>query len=166
MQYYSVYEREDQATDIAARADSLAFVKEGFSFAALIFGGFWLLYYRMWIELVLYIAVFGGLEWVLTTNKQAENLTGIAMLGLTVLFALEANDLRGAMLKRRGYRLAGVAIGQDRSSAELSFFRSWLPLQQRAEETERAPIAAPVSETPKPLMRNQGDEVIGLFPNT
>lgn len=166
MQYYSVYEPEDEATDLAVRADRLAFVKEGFAWAALIFGAFWLLYHRMWIELILYIAVFGGLEWLLATNKQAQSLTSLAMLGLTVLFALEANDLRGAALKRRGYRLAGVAIGPDRGSAELSFFRSWLPKQKRSEETDRAQHQPPVSETPRPLLRNQGDEVIGLFPNT
>jgi len=165
VQYYSVYEPEDEGTDLTVRADRLAFVKEGFAWPALIFGVFWLLYHRMWNELIAYIAVFGGLQWLLASYTPAENLTSLVMLGLTVLFALEANDLRGAALKRRGYRLTGVAIGPDRGSAELSFFRSWLPQQKRSEEMDRAPHQPPLSETPRPLLRHQGDEVIGLFPN-
>ena len=166
MQYYSVYETDPSPANLVERADKLAFVKDGFSLTAFFFGALWLIYQRMWIELVVYVAVFSALEWAAAANQKAAGMLGIAMFGLTVLFALEASDLRIAMLRRRGYKFAGVAIGRDRSSAELSFFRSWLPLQgAAAEEPERAPIAASVSQTPKPLLRSERDEVIGSFPN-
>ena len=166
MQYYSVYETDTPAANLVERADKLAFVKEGFSLTAFFFGALWLIYQRMWIELAVYVAVFGALEWAAAANKQSAGMLGIAMFGLTVLFALEASDLRIAMLRRRGYKFAGVAIGRDRSSAELSFFRSWLPLQAAAgDEREHAPITAPVSQTPRPLLRGERDEVIGSFPN-
>ena len=63
MQYYSVYETDTPAANLVERADKLAFVKEGFSWTAFFFGALWLIYQRMWIELVVYVAVFGALEW-------------------------------------------------------------------------------------------------------
>ena len=62
-------------------------------------------------------------------------------LRLFALFAFEANDLRGAALERRGYRLIGVAEGRDRTDAELSFFETWLP-QQRKQARTRAKLRA------------------------
>ena len=55
---------------------------------------------------------------------------GWLSLALVVLFAFEANDLRRAALERRGYKV-GTAIGAGRDFAELAFFRSWLPQQER-----------------------------------
>ena len=82
-----------------------------------------------------------------------------------MLFAFEANDLRAAALERRGYRLAGVASGRDRTEAERSFFTAWLPRQAsvartpaRGGEPRREQEAAP------PVQRGEGEEVIGLFP--
>jgi hypothetical protein len=89
-------------------------------------------------------------------------------MGLFALFAFEANDLRGAALERRGYRLIGVAEGRDRTQAELSFFRAWLPQQRKQTRTERS------SERPAERQRDsdatrsttlgEGEGVIGLFP--
>ena len=92
-------------------------------------------------------------------------MLGIAIFGLTVLFALEASDLRRDA-RRRGYRFAGVAIGRDRADAELSYFRSWLPLRGAAAPRGTARRPEPRSSaSPKPILRGERDEVIGSFPN-
>ena len=84
------------------------------------------------------------------------------MIAIIILFAFEANDLRGAALERRGYKVAGIATGPDRDSAELSFFRSWLPEQaRRGARRFRRPSAPRRLERGKP---NEGEEVIGSFP--
>ncbi len=62
MTVYSVYEPPTQAPDLAERADRLAFVKEGFSWPALLVPLLWLLYYRMWIEFILLVLVYVGLQ--------------------------------------------------------------------------------------------------------
>ena len=61
MTVYSVYEPDKEAPDLAVRADRLAFVKEGFSWPALFLPALWLLYQRMWIELIVFVVAFAAL---------------------------------------------------------------------------------------------------------
>ena len=63
MTLFSVYEPQSEAPDLEERADSLLFVKEGFSWPALFVPGLWLIYRRMWLELVLFLGLFLVLGW-------------------------------------------------------------------------------------------------------
>jgi uncharacterized protein DUF2628 len=159
---YSVHEPGAEAPDLAVRADRLAFVKEGFSWPAFFVPVLWLIYHRMWIELILLIVAFAALQWAFGTQ---EELLFWASLAVTVLFAFEANDLRTAALERRGYRLTGVVSGRDRADAELSFFRAWLPQQAKAARSiERGQERTRDSQASAPVARGESEEVIGLFP--
>jgi len=160
---YSVYEPPAKAPDVLARAESLRFVKQGFSWPALFVPGLWLLYQRMWLELILFVALFGVLAWLLGQSEQGQGLLGWLSLGLVVLFAAEASDLRGASLERRGWTQAGAAVGPSRDAAELAFFRSWLPTQERPAPAPEA-TAERQSPATRPRTGAEGEEVIGLFP--
>ena len=162
---YSVYEPPAQAPDLAERADRLAFVKEGFSWPALFVPLLWLLYYRMWIEFILLVMVYAGLQLAFGTDLQGQVLAGSASLAIGVLFAFEASDLRTLSLERRGYRLAGVASGRDQTEAERSFFHTWLPQQARPSKGhERGSESRREGGTAAPVPRGEGEEIIGLFP--
>jgi len=165
---YSVYEPSDEAPDAEARAEALQFVKEGFSWPAFFVPALWLIYCRMWIELILFIVIFGTLQWALGLDKPGHDVFGWLLMGLFALFAFEANDLRGAALERRGYRLIGVAEGRGRTQAELSFFNTWLPLQGRKARTERSSERPAErqrdNEATRPTTLGEGEGVIGLFP--
>jgi hypothetical protein len=162
---YSVYEPDKEAPDLAVRADRLAFVKEGFSWPALFLPALWLLYQRMWIELIVFVVAFAALQWTFGLGQQGQALLGWASFALIVLFAFEANDLRSAALERRGYRLTGVASGRDRTEAERSFFRAWLPRQAKgARGPERRQERARDGEAAAAVARGESEEVIGLFP--
>jgi hypothetical protein len=160
---YSVYEPPVPETDVIARADRLAFVKEGFSWVALLVPLVWLLYHRMWIESVVLFLVYVGLQLAFGGDAQGQALVTWASLAISILFAFEASDLRTASLERRGYRLAGVASGRDRVDAERAFFARWLPEHERI-----APVTLPSSRRDSgartPPQRGEGEEVIGLFP--
>jgi hypothetical protein len=163
MTVYAVYEPPSEARDIESRADELVFVKEGFSWGALLIPGIWLIYRGMWFELFAFCLLLVLLRWVFGGIDGGAAVLGWTLVAIIVLFAFEANDLRGAALERRGYKVAGVATGTDRDSAELAFFRSWLPEQAR--ETRRTAVphanrSAP-QRTGKP---SDGEEVIGSFP--
>jgi hypothetical protein len=161
---YSVYQPPSEAPGLAERADRLAFVKEGFSWPALFVPLLWLIYYRMWIELIVLVLLYIALPVVFGTDLRGETLAGWASLAIAVLFGFEANDLRSFSLERRGYRLAGVASGRDRTEAERSFFHAWLPQQGKvARAPERAGEPRREGET-TPLVPREGEEVIGLFP--
>jgi hypothetical protein len=162
---YSVYEPSGDNADIVARADKLAFVKEGFSWPAFFVPALWLIFHRMWIELALVAVAFVVLQWAFGFDSQGKEIFGWVSLALVTLFAFEANDLRGAALERRGYQLAGVAMGKDQTEAELSFFRSWLPQEQRAARpVERVPERPRGEERPAAAAGGESEEVIGLFP--
>jgi Protein of unknown function (DUF2628) len=164
---YSVYEPPKPPADLALRAEKLAFVKEGFSWPALFVPVLWLIYHRMWLELIAFLAIFAVLPFAFGLDRQNEELVGWISFALVVLFAFEANDLRTASLERRGYTLAGVAMGSGRAEAERDFFRQWLPLQAVTAEPEPA-VPAPRERRPEPkaLPPTSGprEEVIGLFP--
>jgi hypothetical protein len=162
---YSVYEPPAQAPVLAERADRLAFVKEGFSWIALCVPALWLIFYRMWIELIILLLIYVALQVVFGTDAQGESVVAWASLAVGVLFAFEANDLRARALERRGYRLAGVASGHGRLEAERSFFTAWLPRQAKAARPqERVREPRRESGTAVTLPRGEGEEVIGLFP--
>jgi hypothetical protein len=164
---FAVYQPPKEAPDLLERADNLAFVKEGFSWPALFVPLLWLFYHRMWIELIVLTAIFIALPFVFGTDQHGQALATWASLAIGVLFAFEANDLRTLALERRGYRLAGVASGRDRSEAERSFFTVWLPQQQArpAQSAEQRGIERrDEAEKAAPLARSEGEEVIGLFP--
>ena len=78
MTVYSVYEPPVPATDMIARADRLAFVREGFSWVALLVPLVWLLYHRMWIEFVVLILVYVGLQLAFGGDTQGQALTAWA----------------------------------------------------------------------------------------
>ena len=165
MTVYSVYEPPVQAQDLAERAERLAFVKEGFAWPALLVPLLWLIYYRMWIESIFLVLVYVALQLAFGLDTQGQTLFGWASLAIAVLFAFEANDLRTLSLEWRGYRLTGVASGRDRTEAERSFFRAWLPQQAKAPRgPERGQEPRHEGEAAAPIPRAEGEEVIGLFP--
>jgi hypothetical protein len=162
---YSVYEPPAGTKDLTERADRLAFVKEGFSWLAFFIPLLWLLYHRMWIEFVVLLLIYVGVQFAVGADNQAQALSAWIGLAISVLFAFEANDLREASLRRRGYRFAGTASGRDRTDAERSFFNLWLPQQiGPARATEAMPAPLRETEIRPPLPHGEGEEVIGLFP--
>jgi len=167
---YTVYEPPGDETDLAARAAKIAFVKEGFSWPALFVPAFWLIFQRMWLELIVFLVVILALPWLFGGGEHGQEIAGWATVALTVLFAFEANDLRGWALQRRGYRFAAVTAGRDRMEAERTFFTAWLPEQQRAARRlappamTGAPSGAPKDKALVPTRQSGGDEVIGSFP--
>jgi len=162
---YAVYEPPAGTEDLTERAERLAFVKEGFSWPAFLIPLLWLLYQRMWIEFVVLLLIYIGVQFVVGVETQAQALSAWIGFAISVLFAFEANDLREASLRRRGYRFAGTASGRSRTDAERSFFNLWLPEQIRhARETDAMPAPPRDSEIRPPLPHSEGEQVIGLFP--
>jgi hypothetical protein len=163
---YSVYEPPTAVPDLEARAEGLAFVRQGLSWGALLIPVIWLLYRRMWLELVLFLLLFGLLSFGAGPSDEGQAWLGWLSLALIVLLAFAANDVRSAALERRGYRLAGIAIGSGRDAAELAFFRAWLPRQQKRAERGLVPAAkSPAAAAARASSGGEtGEEVIGLFP--
>ena len=115
--------------------------------------------------ILLVLGLLLALSWVFGPSDAGKTVSGWLSLALVVLFAFEANDLRRAALERRGYRQMGTAVGAGRDDAELAFFRSWLPREERGRPRDSAPPERPGSAgIPAPKTSGEAEGVIGLFP--
>ena len=147
------------------RADRLVFVKEGFSWPAFFVPLLWLIYHRMWLELVLLLLVYVALQLGVRHRRARADAVGWAGFAIVVLFAFEANDLRRP-------RSSGAATGSSAWPAAATASTPSARSSALAAATGEGPRANP-PPAPAPrrdtgararLPRGEGEEVIGLFP--
>ena len=168
MTLYTVNAPPAGSAGAAPDPGSLVFVKEGFSWPALLIPELWLIFRRMWLVLVLYVAV--ALLLVELAARLGDALPISVVILARFLFALEANGLRRWTLERNGYALLAVVEGRGRDEAERRFFSEWMgevaaanPPAPPVSPAPPTPVAAaPRAEPWKPTPENGG--VVGLFP--
>ena len=163
---YTAHERNEGASDVTSRADSIIFIKDGFAWLALFIPILWLLFHRMWLVLLAFLVIVTGLQAVLAVAGLTEMIGGWVTFGVSLLFAFQANDLRRWTLARRGYSLAGLATGRNREECEMKFFESWLAAQD-SPDAEPPSAPAPTAQgriAPERRLVKSNDDVIGLFP--
>lgn len=137
MKSYTVHEPPHPVASDVARADRMEFVREGFSWLALLFPVIWMLYYRMWITLGLFILavlIVQGLGHVVGMSEEG---SGIVSLFLNIAFAFEANNLRRWTLDRAGYQYLGTVSGDSYDECELKFFTHWLKAENASTSLTR-----------------------------
>ncbi len=105
--------------------DHVRLVKEGMARWAILSPLLWFLYHRMWWE----GAAYFGLSILIALAGESfglgENITVLVGVGVQLLAAMEANDLRRLALARKGYQTVAVVHGADEDEAEARFFASW-----------------------------------------
>jgi hypothetical protein len=103
-------------------ADAVRFVKEGFSWPAFLFTGF-------------FVAAVVVLELVFQAMGISPAMGGLGSLLIGLLLGFEGNDLVRAKLARMGYAEVGEVAGRDLESAELKYFG----------ERAHPPVASPAA---------------------
>jgi len=156
MSVYTVHQPPLRAVDAAPDPERFVFVRDGFYVWAFLVPWAFMLWYRLWLVLLIYVVVSAGLE----TAMYYAGFAGyaIALVGFltSLLIGFEAASLRRFTLSRRGWKNIGVVTGDDLESAEQRFFAAWL----RAAPAPPAemPVPPPLPHAPRP------PDVIGLFP--
>jgi len=159
MAVYTVHEPPLRGGTTSPEPERFVFVRDGFSFWALLFGPVWMLRHRMWLVLIGYVAVMVGIAAVL-------HFTGLARVGpavwtlLGLLIGFEAGTLRRFTLRRRGFSNIGVVVGDDLELAERRFFDAWMRKSSPGESGTRGHAGAPAG----PHMPHPESRVLGLFP--
>ncbi|WP_439580379.1 DUF2628 domain-containing protein [Elioraea sp.] len=95
-------------------------VREGFAVLAFLFPMLWFLVNRMWLVLLLYVAL--GAMLGAATQALPEAVIAAGALTVQLLVGFHARDLRRWTLQRRGWRLLGVVAakgGEDEALARL-----------------------------------------------
>lgn len=128
MLVYTVHEPGQPAEALAERADSIIFVREGFTWWGFIFGPLWLLLNALWFEffaaLILLAAAAGGLSGL---GFKQDTASTIANLLLMLIVGFEGNGLIRWRLGRKGYTFLTSVAGNSREECERRFFDLWLP---------------------------------------
>ena len=148
---FTVHEPPRPPPDRIDRAESLAFVKDGFSWIAAVFAPIWLLVHRLWWPLLGYIVLSGLFELARWGGIVDSDWISLAFVGLHLLIGFEADTLRRWSLDRNGWRTLGSVSGRNAAECERRFYEGWLPTQ---------PVIAP-GPPPLPRASTRRTPVIG-----
>lgn len=109
------------------RAESLVFVKDGFSWGAFFFGPLYFLARAEWLSLAAYVVAALVVAGVMSAIGAEENWVGWVMTLLNVIAGFEASELKRWSLATTGWREIATVTAQRRDEAERRFFDAWLP---------------------------------------
>ena len=154
MAVYTVHEPPRRNADALAHTERFVFVRDGFSWAAFLFGPLWMLRHRLWLALIVYLVVVVGLGAAMRAVGVGDAAVGIGFL-VALLLGFEASSLRRYGLARRKWNSIGVVVGDDLESAERRFFDAWTG------EPARRPVPPPPAGSAAPA---SSGPIIGLFP--
>lgn len=155
MRYYSVHAPEDEPDSL----ERYVFVKDGFSWPALLVPIIWILWHRLWLTLVYYVVFVLVVAW---TGRLLGELAAMALgaIGLIVL-AIEANNIRRLSLESRGWREVGSSLGRNLEEAEVRFFGAG---NEGAVASEKEAVITRAGYAPEHRRQMTDESIIGLFP--
>ena len=156
MAFYQALIPPPGAGGLREEVEQARLLPESFTFSALVFGGLWLLFKRLWLAFILYALVWGGLVYLQRQIGFSFLAVMLSHTALAVFLGFEGQNLIARKLMRKGWRLVDVVEAPDLSSAERRFFERALPTgaPPRVVDTATAPARFAPSSAP----------VIGLFP--
>ena len=129
MKTFTVYEPPKAAADRLDRAESLVFIKEGFTWSAAAFAPLWLLANKLWLGFGAYLAAIALIKtgaWLIGAGPAGINA---ALIALHLLIGLEADNIKRWTLEWQGWQQAGTVNGRNAEECERRFFDDWLPRQ-------------------------------------
>ena len=161
MPVYTVHEPPPKGAETEPNPERFVFVRDGFAFWAFLLGPLWMLRYRLWLVLVLYVVVLVSVQVGLSLAGASGFVRSSVGLLLMLLIGFEATTLRRWTLTRRRWRNVGVVVADDVETAERRFFDAWV--QERGEPVAPPP---PSRGSAAPIMRMtpRSTDVVGLFP--
>jgi len=160
MAIYTVHEPPARMKASRRGADRFRFVRDGFYFWAFVVPVLWLLWHRLWLVLIGYLILAGGLAFGLTALGVSGGPFILATLLLNLLVGLEASSLWRWTLRRNKWRDLGVVAGDTREAVEHRFFSTW---SDDLAHTSDAAASTVFPRTGRHAVPSQTD-VVGLFP--
>jgi hypothetical protein len=161
MPTYTVHQPPPRKGETAIDPDRFVFVRDGFHIWAFVLAPVWLLLHRLWLALIIYVAlnVLLGVGFALVGRSSTAQFFAGALIALLIGF--EAGTIWRWTLTRRGWKTLGFVVGEDAEMAERRFFAEW---SKRKDGAPAAPAPPPQFATPVRRGPPSGNDVIGLFP--
>ena len=169
MPSWFVFEPAKTASGTLEAADKSVFVKDGFSLGAFLVTPVWLLWRKMWLVFLAWLALQVAIAVLTSVLSLDQRAAAIVSLLVSLCFALEANALRSWTMRRQGWRFTGIASGHSLDEAEQRHFEG-RPLASPVAPNQPAPGQHTSStEFPGPWSSSVGQSggspgVLGVFP--
>ena len=154
MTTFTVHEPPPRKHEATASPVRFAFVRDGFYFWAFLLGPVWMLYHRLWLVLLMYLAGTTAVQvalWALGVSGLVKFTVGLL---IALLVGFEAGSLRRWSLRRWTSR--GIVVASNREAAEHRFFDRWSGSLPAAD--------APAAPPPGGRAPTSDQDIIGLFP--
>lgn len=148
------------ATDVRTTPDKLVFVRDGFYFWAFVAAILWLIWHRLWLALIAYLAISVAADVLFTRLGVGVGARFLIMAVFALLVGLEAGTLRRWKLSRGKWRQLDTVVADSEEAAERRFFERWNA--RSAQESDRGAMASPPPLPRASIAQSQG--IIGLFP--
>lgn len=149
-------------TDVRTSSDKLVFVRDGFYVWAFVAAILWLIWHRLWLALLGYIALMIVAEIAMSAAGVGSGARFLVMAVIALLVGLEAGSLRRWKLSRRKWRQLDVVVADSEEAAERRFFERWNA--RTAQGSERTGASSPPPLPRASISQPQG--IIGLFPES
>lgn len=117
--------------DAPERVEKAVMIRDGFTLLAFIFPLIWFLWYRMWPESLAFLAVALAIGAVGELSGLSAVVPALSLL-VAVLIGLEAQALRAASLRRKGWTEWGVVEGASYDEAEERYAAAAEPAESAA----------------------------------
>lgn len=121
------------------KPERVVFIREGFSWGALIFTVLWALFHRMWVVGAVLFSAFALVAAAQALGLIVPQFANALQLAISLLFGFEARKLQAMSLERAGFTIAGLIEAANLEAAELSYFASRAPLPVQV-----APVRVPL----------------------
>ncbi len=157
MAVYTVHAPAGYGVDVRSSPDRIVFVRDGFHFWAFVAAILWLIWHRLWLALLGYLAFSLVLEGALWAAGAGASTRMWAMAVVALFMGFEAASLRRWTLSRRKWRQIDLVVADDEEAAERKFFARW----------SGTPAASPsrASSALHPMPHaSLADDAAGFFP--
>jgi hypothetical protein len=141
--------------DPSSIVDRTVSTREGFSWAALFLGPLWLVWHRLWLALLIWVAAQVAIWAFVVWLFPGFPLTGLLQVLLAIAIGTEGSHMRSAGLSRRGYVPVDVLSAPSAEQAERIFFERGLTDARE----QRSPLLSMTSRVPN------NTAMVGLFPS-
>lgn len=160
MRVYTVHAPMRDYRGETAQAEGTIFVRDGFSFWALLFPLIWFLLNRMWLVTLGYLVYTAVVVAIIEFYPESEVALGAATILISIWIGFEANALHRWSLRRKGYVDRGVVAGRNLTEAEIRHFDKLA----RGEVVDAPSVPVARSSSSAPAWGEDEREVVGLFP--
>ena len=163
MRIYTVHAPPAEGPGEAPDRTRLVFIKDGIAWFALFVPVFWILWQRLWLALLWYVAFVLVVAWI--NRLFGDDLATVALLLGHILFSLEANNIRRWSLYSRGFDDVGESFGRNVEEAEMRYFLDPSPTHTRAPaKVAEVPKSEAITRAAYPQRSNDDEAIFGLFP--